>query len=219
MAKHKVLSTKKLKSSLVELAREKGFEIIEKEFIQVKGLETERQVLDENAVVVFTSANAVQHAPIEEFKGKIFCISGATKKAVEARFPNSTIICTADDAAALADKIIDEEVEEVIFFCGNKRRDVLLDNLQQAGIKVKEMVVYETAETPEKLDDDFDAVLFFSPSAVNSFFKVNQLKEAAVYFAIGDTTADAIKGFTTNNVLVSEAPTQEAVIELLITHY
>ena len=58
----------------------------------------------------------------------------------------------------------------VTFFCGNQRRDTLPDKVRAAGIKVEELVVYETVELPLKVTDHYDAILFYSPSGVRSFF-------------------------------------------------
>ncbi len=84
---------------------------------------------------------------------------------------------------------------------------------------VHEVVVYETVETPTVAADDIDAILFFSPSAVKSFFSVNQLKSGAICFAIGATTAAAVKEYSGNKVFISEAPTQEALLDLIIKTY
>ena len=84
--------------------------------------------------------------------------------------------------------------------------------LKEAGIKVHEVVVYETIETPIVATVDFDAILFFSPSAVQSFFSVNQIKKTTVCFAIGRTTASSIADFTDNKIVVSESPGQEMIL-------
>lgn len=37
-------------------------------------------------------------------------------------------------------------------------------------IAVKEIIVYQTNEIPVKVDEKYNGILFFSPSAVKSFF-------------------------------------------------
>lgn len=125
------------------------------------------------------------------------------------------VVDTADNAKSLAQTIIQHGVEEIVFFCGNKRRDELPEILKAAGIKVHEVVVYETIETPVVTNDDVDAILFFSPSAVQSFFSVNQLKKNTVCFAIGQTTANSIADFTDNRIVITESPSQEMMLALV----
>ena len=84
---------------------------------------------------------------------------------------------------------------------------------------VHEIIVYETVETPVTAIENIDGILFFSPSAVNSFFSVNQLNANTVCFAIGNTTAEAIAGFTGNKIITSEYTSQEMMLASLIKTY
>jgi uroporphyrinogen-III synthase len=229
MAKYKVLSTKKLEPALVEAAQRENMVITEQEFISVRPIETKekaKEILDiissgKAGYVVFTSANAV--TPFEKYfhqqdtfyvvDWKIFCLAGATRDAImHSHLIEKNIVDTAASAAALAEKIIAHHIPEIVFFCGDKRRDELPAALRKAGITVHEVVVYETIDTPEITTDDMDGILFFSPSAVRSFFSVNQLKPHTVCFAIGQTTADAIADVTDNKIIISEAPSQEMIL-------
>lgn len=234
MTKHKVLSTKKLESLLLERAKQEGIEITEQDAIVIKPIRT-REKWDEIfsllekkiRYAVFTSSNAVtslkkylnesiNHLPPQ---WEIFCLSGKTKEVLrEEEKLFGSIEATASSATELAQKIIASGAKELLFFCGNRRRDELPALLQNAGVQVHEVVVYEVRETPAFVRGDFDGVLFFSPSAVQSFFTANQLKEATVCFAIGRTTANSVKQATQNNLLISKEPTQEALLEEVI-HY
>jgi uroporphyrinogen-III synthase len=73
------------------------------------------------------------------------------------------------------------------------------------------MIVYQTTETPKQVNTDYDAVLFFSPSAVRSFCSANQLKAHVVCFSIGTSTATTIREYSDNKILIADAPTLEAV--------
>lgn len=235
MAKRKVLSTKKLEPSLVLQAKENGIDIIEQEAIKTnpvlskeKWREIFRLIQSEKQFVIFTSSNAVLalkkylHEYVNPFdiNWKIFSLSGKTKDILEGNIKAfGTIVDTADNSKALAEKIVSAKIDEAIFFCGNKRREELPGILKDAGINLHEVVVYETVETPVVATGDFDAVLFFSPSAVQSFFSVNQLKENTVCFAVGQTTASNISGFTDNRIIVSESARQEAVLASVLFHF
>ncbi|MFN2456573.1 MAG: uroporphyrinogen-III synthase [Chitinophagaceae bacterium] len=222
MPKHKVLSTKKLGPSLIELAKENDIEIIEQEFIQIKKIWSEEKFNEiasyfQSEYVVFTSANAINTVnnyllatnTLEPLPWKIYTLIGRSKDELfnTPLFPKN-IIGEADNAKSLAEKIVSDRVKEIVFFCGNKKRDELPAILKDAGVKVHEVVVYETVETPQVVTDGLNAIMFFSPSAVQSFFSANELEKETVCFSIGETTAKAIRDFTDNRIIISESPSQ-----------
>ena len=235
MARYKVLSTKKLEPSLIKKAEENDIEIIEQEFISIKPI-WDQQTLDKIisladrgvSAIAFTSANAVDslnsymHAgdTYHGIRWSIFCLSGKTKEAVSnALLLIKNIAGEAEDAAGLANKIIKQEVREIIFFCGNKRREELPAALKAADVKVHEIVLYETIETPLVIKDHFDAVLFFSPSGVQSFFASNEPPPDTICFAIGRTTATSIATFTNNTIIKSPVPDPKKMVEEVIEHF
>jgi uroporphyrinogen-III synthase len=91
--------------------------------------------------------------------------------------------------------------------------------LRDGNIGLHEVVVYQTTETPVAMDAKFDGILFFSPSAVRSFFSMNQLDPQSVCFAIGTTTADEIKNHSGNRIVVSECTSQESMVSTLYQFY
>lgn len=231
----KVLSTRRLDSSLVDQAKKSGVELREQDFISITAIISEavaQQIKtwikkEQSTYAVFTSTNAVealkyyleQSGTTRTPNWKVFCISGKTKEAVTATLPGAPILATAEYGATLAQHILQHsEVKEVLFFCGNKRREELPTILGNAGITVHEIVVYQTEETPVKLQEDFDAILFFSPSAVSSFFAANELKNHTVCFAIGTTTADALAQHTTNKIITAATTSQASMLEA-VQHY
>jgi len=227
--KPKILSTKKLDPSLLNEAAQKNIEICEQEFISIQEceqLDLNQQLAGLNTDhVIFTSAHAVMitdslvsKAATENWK--IFCLSGKTLKAVEAAGNiGGTILETAAHAEELAGKIIRAGVKKVIFFCGLSRRNELPDRLKNAGIDLKEIVFYKTVETAVINNDPFDGILFFSPSAVHSYFSCNELKKHTICFAIGSTTAASIHPFTPNPVYTAEKPDQASILELVAAYF
>lgn len=230
MAQYTILSTKKLLPSLkIEMAQ-KGIEVLEEEFITIKPILTKSKQEEiwpwvdhpVEIAVVFTSPHAAATVnkylnPFDTYiipgNWKAFCLSGATRERVQQHLPVANIMDTAPNATELAAKIIAHgQFKQVIFFCGNQRREELPRLLREAGIEVIEVVVYETVATPVVTTANLDAVLFFSPSAVKSFFSVNALKKDTACFAIGDTTAAAIGDHTDNKIIVSESPSQETML-------
>lgn len=235
MKRHKVLSTKKLEPSLLAKAAEVGIDINEQDAILVKLILSKEKwneifsFLEKNIeYAVFTSSNAVtavqkylheyiNHLPTQ---WKIFCLAGKTREVIiENAEIFGTIEATASSATELAQQIIEHDIKELLFFCGDRRRDELPTLLQNAGIKVHEVVVYEVEETYSVAIDEYEAVLFFSPSAVQSFFSVNQLKQNTVCFAIGQTTASSLKEFSKSRLFVSNEPTQEALFKEVVNYF
>lgn len=149
----------------------------------------------------------------------IFCMGTATRKLVSHYFGEGVIADTADSAQALAGKIMDTRgAGDLFFFCGDLRREELPALLRQARFRVNELVVYRTNTTPSVVQRSYEGVVFFSPSAVESFFSMNGVKAGTVLFAIGRTTAAAIQGFSGNPVVVAERP-DAAVLIRQVTEY
>jgi|SRR5690348_4210754 len=229
MKNYTLLVTKKLSPSLVLQAGIKGLSVLEKEFIRIVPLSGDQlnkkisRLAGEKITVAFTSKNAVAavaaNGRLEDIQWKIFCIEGATKKDVKKYFDEKHIAGTAKNAALLAEEIVkDNSINKIIFFCGNRRLEDLPALLKEKNIEVEETVVYHTELVHQKIIDDFDAIAFFSPSAVESFFKDNTLKKNAVCISVGKTTSEAIKKYSQNQVITSENPSEESVIELAIKH-
>jgi uroporphyrinogen-III synthase len=105
--------------------------------------------------------------------------------------------------------------ERFHFFCGNIRSDEIPSRLKKNGIALQEIEVYKTTLNPKKFERQFDAILFFSPSGVRSFFTDNSPLEGGVggclAVCIGTTTASEAKKYT-ENVAIANTTTVESVI-------
>lgn len=183
-----------------------------------------KPLLRQKATVIFTSANAIDAvaACLGDMQPgwTVFCIGHNTRLAVENYFGAPSIAGVADDAEKLAEIISEKKQDDpVIFFCGDQRRRELPDILDMAGITVKEIVVYTTIGSPVKVEENYDGILFFSPSAVQSFFSMNKVPASTVLFCIGSTTAKAIQGISINPVIISEKPDKEALLKQAIEYF
>ena len=76
---------------------------------------------------------------------------------------------------------------------------------------VNEIETYQTQLTPRKIEEKFKAILFYSPSGIESYLKENTANEI-VAFCIGETTASAAKEHF-KNVEVSKLSTVESVLK------
>ncbi len=202
--KAQILSTRPINEALINQAASQHILIDVLSFIEterIDSLEVHGEIdnaLLKSAVAVFTSMNAVEAvaAHIDEYKPnwKIYCIGNTTKKLVIDYFGEEMIVSTATDAAELANKIVEDDLtSQVTFFCGDKRRDELPVILHDHNIGVHEIKVYQTIETNHVVEKNYNGILFFSPSAVKSFFSNNVADAQTIFFAIGTTTATAIK--------------------------
>lgn len=232
MPEHKIhiLSTRPVEQLPLEEARRKGIKLDVLPFIEteaVQNIEIQQEiewVSVQQATVAFTSMNAVI-AVIEMLDGyvpdwSIYCLGFKTKQLVAEYFGEQSISGTAENASELANEIIEnEDPEELVFFCGNLRRDELPAILNKHHISVNEIVVYETHAIHHKVDKVYDAVLFFSPSAVESFFSNNKLPAHTVVFVIGNTTNKAVLKHCHNKSIVSKLPGKEELIEEAIAFF
>lgn len=225
-----ILSTRELDPALTERAGIKGIRIDISPFIRTEAVDS-MDVQQEIAVaetmkatVVFSSANAVEAVASFATEGlpvwDIFCVGGKTADRAGSCFPSSHIAGKEDSAAELAGKILEEsEADEVLFFCGDQRRDELPDILRDGGIEVNEIIVYRTVAIPHKIGKNYDGVMFYSPSGVKSFFSCNTLPPDIPLFAIGNTTATAIRNICSNPVLIPGHPARESLVDEVIDYY
>lgn len=170
---------------------------------------------------IFTSKNAVraiQNADLTKYLSQkpVFCIGKKTGKLLEELGIN-VIYSPEASSETLAYFILKEypEIKHLTYFCGNIRREELPKILINAGKVLKEVTVYKTELRYHKIDKTFDAIVFYSPSAVGAFFKNNKIKNRNTLIALGNATAMEIEKFHKGNIEIPESPDTEAVIESL----
>ena len=225
-----ILSTRPIQQSLIKDARDAGIDIDELTFIETNPIQSKlvdkeiENALKETATVVFTSMNAVEvvgdQIKEHQLNWKIYCMGTTTQQLVVNFFGQNAIAGTANDAASLAKQIIkDQPKEKLIFFCGDQRRDELPELLKQYSIEAKEIIVYETTAIHHLIQKQYDGILFFSPSAVESFFTNNKVVENTVLFAIGNTTAKELKKYSNNKIVISNEPGKENLAKTMINFF
>ena len=225
-----ILSTRPVEEQLIKEAAKQNIKIDVLPFIAtepIDRLEIYNEIenaLSQTATVVFTSMNAVDAvaAHLHDYKPdwKIYCIGNTTRKLVAQYFGNGLIAGTGKDATGLAEKIIeDDNSDEVVFFCGDKRRDELPLLLRENDIEVNEIEVYETRSVHHNINKIYDGILFFSPSAVESFFSTNKVDARTILFAIGNTTATEIKKYAVNKVVISDEAGEKNLVQKAIKFF
>jgi len=227
--KIQILSTGPVAEELIKEAAENDIIIDEISFITTEDIDDIaiekkiRELSNQKITVVFTSTNAVNAVArfiSKQPSWKIFCIGSTTKTLVKKFFGEGAVAEFAENAESLSKLILqNSSIQNITFFCGDKRRDELPGNLNKGGIVVDEIVVYKTIETPTVLTKQYDGILFFSPSAVQSFFSKNSINKNAKIFVIGSTTANAVKLFSQQPVIIAETPGKKNLVNLAINHF
>ncbi|MBF6641530.1 uroporphyrinogen-III synthase [Flavobacterium sp. J49] len=208
----RILSTKKLLENQKQLLLSANFAVEEADFINVVNKHFEIKRI--NDFLIFTSQNAVEsvleNKKIAEIKTrKCFCVGEKTRALLEQN--GFEVIVSSDYASELASIICNQYFKSSFtFFCGNLRRDILPDSLTLAEVVFEEVEVYETVLTPHKANENLNGILFFSPSGVQSFLKMNVLQDE-ICFCIGGTTAKSLRSIT-KKVVIANQPTIESTL-------
>lgn len=220
-----IVSTKVLKEELVHSLESARIGITNLDFI-IKTFTIPENIdsalIDQ--IVVLTSKTAVEawmkiveQLNLDSKKYKMYCLAAGTQTIC--LHNGLTVAGVAKDAVSLADIIMkDKSISSLTFICGNLRRDELPVRLKKSGIKVNEIVAYQTKSQSIKIDRPYDGVLFFSPSAIDGFLSLNST-HSSVAFCLGQTTANYAhqKGF--RECLVAEIHTPESLVKTVVNYY
>lgn len=239
---------------LVDMLEERGAEAIQTPTIRIAPPEDidslDRASADAGAYdwIVFTSANAVdalftpllQRGDIRDLKGVKLCAVGPSTASRIARY------------GVRADLVPDESHAEGVFEAlraagplANTRvllpradiaRDVLPDQLRDAGAQVSEVIAYRTLLAGGERDADqdiyrmlldrrIDAVTFTSASTVRNFARMLGEEQAAdllnttVVAAIGPVTAEAAQQLGIHVGVVPKTYTIPDLVDALVEHF
>lgn len=204
----KLLSTKILTQAQREILSNANIEVIEYDAISIEILDFDDEIIADNAII--SSQNAVKAILNSNVVIKnCFCVGEKTKAALEENGLNVTKMT--HYGSELAKHIVKKHKNEHFwFFCSNIRRMELPIILAQNNVSLKEVEVYKTSLNTQYISEAYDAVLFFSPSGIESFTTNNSLENKAA-FCIGHTTAEAVTPYT-NNIHTASKPTIESVL-------
>ena len=215
-----VLSTKKLSPSQRDLLINAGVSLVEYNAINIEFVPFDTPAAIENAI--FTSQNGVKSF-FEDVRSRIstsldvnfiencFCVGEKTKALLEEN--GQKVIKMTEYASELSEYLVkNHKSDSFYFFCGNIRSDVIPLALKENNIVFEEIEVYKTTLSPKNFERQFDAILFFSPSGVRSFYeKNNPSRVQSVAVCIGTTTATEAKKYN-DKVVISNSTIVESVI-------
>ena len=151
---------------------------------------------------------------VEKDFNKIYAVGKKSKNALRERGFGTYKV--KNNAEELAEFIIKYgEKETYLHFCGNIALDTIEVELSKKNIDYKKVVVYNTKLKYPILKNDFDEVVFFSPSGVRSFVKHNAIDGKKI-FSIGNTTTTEIEKHTKEEIYTSEESNLEDILQLIL---
>ncbi|MDZ7683345.1 MAG: uroporphyrinogen-III synthase [Fodinibius sp.] len=224
--KRNILVTRPLSAQQIEYARILGLEPIVDSALDFNFPEywdSVLKVITENPKSdwIFTSTNGVKALKELMEAGlqvrpevQLFAVGSKTQQALQDLGLDAQIPRT-EDSKHLAELIIEEgKINSVIYFHGNLSRGTMTEMLKEDDIEVIELEVYETIINPVHLPHvDVSGVLFYSPSAVEGFARGQGFEdELPPLFAIGPTTAKALKEQTDQHIEIAKQPDTEVLL-------
>lgn len=222
MTQTSILSTKTFSEEQRQVFLDADFDLLEQDFIEIKSNLFELNKINTN--LIFSSQNAVislmEQNGWEVLKTKsVFCVGIKTKELLEANgFKVDVYMDYASELAEIITLIYNKE--SYTFLSGNLRKETLPEALKREGIIFNEIEVYQTTLAPFKISvqENFDGIMFFSPSAVESYLTNNKIKNE-ICFCVGNTTAKALELNKIKNIVIASIPTIEDVIIEVIQYY
>ncbi|MRT15560.1 uroporphyrinogen-III synthase [Vitellibacter sp. q18] len=206
-----VLSTKILKENQRSLFLQAGISLVQYDAIKIENVPFKVPSEVNNAII--TSQNAVLAIQNSAFKIQhCFCVGKKTKSLLEEN--GFKVVKMTEYASELASYLVENHKNDSFhFFCGNIRSDEIPSKLKENHIAFEEIEVYKTTLNPKKFERNFDAIMFFSPSGVRSYWEgqSNLINNEATFVCIGTTTASEARKYT-ENVVIANATTVESVI-------
>lgn len=210
-----ILSTKKLTKAQEAVLLHAGLSVEMYDAIHIQFLPFTAPKKIENAI--FTSQNSVRAISNRSIEiTHVYCVGNKTKALLEKN--GYKVVETAEDGAQLANLLVENYAHKnFYFFCGNKRRNEIPENLKKANISFTEIITYQTLLNPVKFEKTYNGILFFSPSGVESFIKGQAedhsytFPSETIAFCIGATTASEAKKHT-KNIVISDSASVESVL-------
>ena len=221
--RHKILITRELTDEQLQFADDLGLDVTVEPAIRFELRKKWSSVVNstenaESPIFAFTSQNGVNALKKLMEQGYtppanvVFYAVGEKTASALQELGYTAIVPELSYGEQLGEKIAADLKQSglmdasVFHFCGNRRREELRQTLEKSDIDIKDLVVYKTIINQMNINgDDAEAVLFYSPSAVEAFRKSGGFRDGNLpeLFAIGHTTAQELSIESGRNVHVS----------------
>ena len=207
----RLLSTKKLSKAQTQLILNAGFSYVEYNAIHIEPLEFNAP--KEISKAIFTSQNSVRTVLSKKIQiQECLCVGSKTKALLEENGQKVTKMT--ENASELGNFIQKSYQNETFyFFSGTIRRDEIPNAIKNSKNSISEIKTYKTTLNLVNFSQNWDGILFFSPSGVQSYFQKNTShdSEVDIAFCIGETTQSEAKKYTPYTY-IANTPTVESVI-------
>lgn len=168
---------------------------------------------------ILTSSHAVDSLinlfSIDYLKYKNYYLVGEKSKK-KLKIFTQNIFMVAQNSEELSEKLIKINKKKFVYFGSDRRTSTIEKKLFQNGKNVQRIDSYKTLLNPFKINKIYDAMVFMSPSAVESFFILNkEIPKETRIFALGKTTESALSirsNFLSNSINI---PVKTNLKELL----
>jgi uroporphyrinogen-III synthase len=221
-----VFCGRRLSADVVATALAQGIVLSSHDLVDIQWVKVENMVraLQHNrAVWVFSSQHAVRFfgeneaLALEQLQQNVtYCIEGIT--ATQAQKMGFDVRGTAEDASHLAKMMIQAGVESVAHVTTQKRLHTMEALLTAAQVYYRAYEVYEKTDRPIRVNN-FDALMFLSPSQVESFLKINQIPPQTPIFCIGATTAEFLKNKGYQHVFAAPTASLDAMLSAVVQYF
>ena len=186
------------------------------------------RVLEERAEVLRVSL------PRAAAKSKIAAVGPATAEAIRNAGLRVDYIAERHQGVALAEELREDIRGKVVLLPrGDRGNPELVRMLEESGARVTEVLAYKTVRPDERtldlargsLAERADAVLFFSPSAVEHLRETLgnerflELSRLALFVAVGPVTEQALRNASVARVRISDDTTVGAVLQVLTNYF
>ncbi len=173
--------------------------------------------------ILFTSVNGVRSFFENGFQlnenftesdyNKVYAVGNKTKQ--ELRKQGFGTFKVLNYASELSEFITEHSVhEKFLHFCGNLSLDVLDRALPLQNIWYKKIEMYRTELLYPTFEKNYSALVFFSPSGVQSYIKNNSLENKTL-FAIGTTTEKELQNYTEQPIYISPKANLEELLGVI----
>ena len=119
------------------------------------------------------------------------------------------------NAETTAPKFFNKAKKQTVLFPRAKNSKRSVQKLLEGQLEMQDLIVYDNFPKKNIKIQDFDILIFTSPMNAEAFFQNNKIRKEQQFFAIGKTTANALKKMGVQKVTVPKNPSMEEIAKLL----
>ena len=171
--------------------------------------------------VVFTNKNAIDSI-LNSFSSSeldftnIYCVGRRNKRLIEKNI--GKVAHAEKSEEKLVQFLLDNlKINEVTFFGGNEIESDFVNILRENQIDVNKIKCYREIFTPNKIDKNCKAILFYNPVGIESYLTDNTPADQ-IAFCNGETTAKKAK-MHFKKVIIANIPTDESLLDSVNAYF